>query len=96
MPNRPIGCLGFFLRFLGVQENATTPTTSLPKVQVNKYFVSDAEGNFFRVLQKLVGDRGHVLAQVTQPPKLGVQMHTPAIKSSIGAPPALFSAEGRK
>jgi hypothetical protein len=34
-------------------------------VQINKYFVSNAEGDFFRVLRQVVGDRGHVLAQVS-------------------------------
>jgi hypothetical protein len=34
-------------------------------VQVDKRFVTDAEASFFRVLRKVVGDRGHVLAQVS-------------------------------
>lgn len=36
-----------------------------PKVQINKYFVSEAETNFFRVLRNVVGDRAHILAQVS-------------------------------
>lgn len=65
MPTQPNGCLGVFLRLFGVGADAPASTTSLPKVQINKYFVSDAEGDFFRVLRKVVGDRGHVLAQVS-------------------------------
>src|SRR5579872_2872526 len=38
---------------------------ALPKVQINKYFISGAEADFFRVLVRVVGDRGHVLAQVS-------------------------------
>ncbi len=37
----------------------------MPRVQVNKYFVSNAEADFFRVLKRVVGDRGHVLSQVS-------------------------------
>jgi very-short-patch-repair endonuclease len=32
---------------------------------MNKYFVSDAEADFFRVLQRVVAGRAHVLAQVS-------------------------------
>jgi hypothetical protein len=39
--------------------------TGLPKVQVNKYFVSNAEADFSRVLVRVVGTRGHVLSQVS-------------------------------
>ena len=38
---------------------------ALPKVQVNRYFISNAEADFFRVLKSVVGDKGHVLAQVS-------------------------------
>lgn len=31
---------------------------------VNRYFVSHAEGAFFRVLREVVGDRAHLLSQV--------------------------------
>jgi hypothetical protein len=31
---------------------------------VNRFFVTDAEANFFRVLRAVVGQRGHILAQV--------------------------------
>lgn len=34
-------------------------------MHLNKFFVTDAEANFFRVLQRVVGPRGHVLAQVS-------------------------------
>jgi hypothetical protein len=36
-----------------------------PKVQVNKFFISNAEADFFRVLMGVVGDEGHILAQVS-------------------------------
>ena len=36
---------------------------SLPKVMVSNRFVTSAEADFFRVLQRVVGPRGHVLAQ---------------------------------
>lgn len=38
---------------------------SLPKVMVSNRFVTSAEADFFRVLQRVVGPRGHVLAQVS-------------------------------
>ena len=63
MAREKFGCLGFLFG-LGNSGSATA-ARAFPKVQVNKYFVSDAEGNFFRVLHKVVGDRGHVLAQVS-------------------------------
>lgn len=44
---------------------AVNGKSAFPKVQVNRYFVSDAEANFFRVLEHVVGSRGHVLAQVS-------------------------------
>jgi len=59
MPIQPTGCLGVLLRIFGVGADAPASTTSLPKVQINKYFVSNAEGDFFRVLRRVVGDRGH-------------------------------------
>lgn len=37
----------------------------LPDVRINWYFISDAEAAFFRVLRSVVGDHGHVLAQVS-------------------------------
>ena len=36
----------------------------MPKVMVNKRFVTFAEADFYRVLRSIVGDRGHILAQV--------------------------------
>ena len=65
MDHQPAGCLGFVFRLLGLGGTRTAPATALPKVQVNKYFVSNAEADFFRVLQRVVGSRGHVLAQVS-------------------------------
>ena len=37
----------------------------LPKVMVSNRFLTPAEINFFRVLVTVVGNRGHVLAQVS-------------------------------
>ena len=37
----------------------------MPRVIVNKQFVSEAEANFYRILRSVVGVRGHVLAQVS-------------------------------
>jgi Protein of unknown function (DUF2726) len=65
MPTSPIGCVGTLLRLFGVGANVPASATLLPKVQINKYFVSNAEADFFRVLRKVVGDRRHVLAQVS-------------------------------
>lgn len=65
MDNRPVGCLGFLFRLFRSGGTRPTPVSSLPKVQVNKYFVSNAEADFFRVLARVVGGRGHVLAQVS-------------------------------
>jgi hypothetical protein len=62
--DEPQGCLGFLFNLFGLSVRQPGPT-SLPKVQVNKYFVSRAEADFFRVLNRVVGDRGHVLAQVS-------------------------------
>jgi hypothetical protein len=34
-------------------------------VKLNPRFITAAEGNFYRVLRSVVGDRGHILAQVS-------------------------------
>src|SRR5258708_4799703 len=47
------------------QHAISSKGTALPKVQINKYFISDAEADFFRVLKRVVGDKGHILAQVS-------------------------------
>jgi hypothetical protein len=65
MDNGPAGCLGFVFRLLGFGSARPAPVSTLPKVQVNKFFVSNAEGDFFRVLKRVVGERAHVLAQVS-------------------------------
>lgn len=61
------GCLGFLFAWLPSPKAGEEPSSGprMPKVQVNRYFVSDAEAEFFRVLKRVVGDRGHVLAQVS-------------------------------
>ncbi len=38
---------------------------AFPKVQINKFFVSNAEGDLIRVLRHVIGNRGHILAQVS-------------------------------
>ncbi|MGA3066563.1 MAG: DUF2726 domain-containing protein [Tepidisphaeraceae bacterium] len=65
MPQEPIGCLGNLLRFFGTSGTPAGGGPPLAEVRVNKYFVSDAEANFFRVLRAVVGARGHILAQVS-------------------------------
>lgn len=65
MDQPPQGCLGFLFRLFGAGAGPSRPGAALPKVQVNRYFVSEAEANFFRVLRSVVGSRGHVLAQVS-------------------------------
>lgn len=57
------GCLGFLFGWRG--EAGRQASAGVPAVQVSKYFISDAEADFFRVLQRVVGTRGHVLAQVS-------------------------------
>jgi hypothetical protein len=57
-----LGCLGEFLRLFGFADEIAE---TLPRVMVNKFFVSTAEADFFRVLVRVVGNRGHVLAQVS-------------------------------
>ncbi|WP_428937866.1 DUF2726 domain-containing protein [Fontivita pretiosa] len=59
------GCLGFLFSIFGGRAESGAAIQTLPKVQVNRYFVSNAEGNFFRVLKHVVGQRAHVLAQVS-------------------------------
>jgi len=65
VPDQPRGCLGVIFRLFGPGDTAAKGGEAFPQVRVNKYFVSDAEANFFRVLRKVVGDRGHALAQVS-------------------------------
>lgn len=66
MSEEKVGCLGFLFRvFQGPTSAKTTDTASLPKVMVDKFFITDAEADFFRVLRAVVGDRGHILAQVS-------------------------------
>ena len=63
MSRVPRGCLGFLF------DRAPSVTVGVPpgppQVRVNKYFVSNAEADFFRVLMRVVAGRGHVLAQVS-------------------------------
>ena len=61
----PAGCLGFLLGLLGLRRKAAPAPAGMPQVMVSTKFVSGAEADFFRVLRAVVGDRGHVLAQVS-------------------------------
>jgi hypothetical protein len=64
--NNQRGCLGTLIDWIvGNRSTATTRTGVMPKIQVNKYFVSNGEADFYRVLKRVVGDKGHVLAQVS-------------------------------
>jgi hypothetical protein len=58
------GCLGFIFKLFGSQSEPPN-LGELPHVQVNKYFVTNAEADLFRVLRSVVGDSGHILAQVS-------------------------------
>ena len=57
------GCLGFLFGRSPAQRRDAS--AGPPKVLVNKYFISEAEAGFFRVLMRVVAGRGHVLAQVS-------------------------------
>lgn len=61
------GCLFGWLADLlrGSGDAAASDSPLLPRVIVNKKFVTPAEADFFRVLKVVVGVRGHVLAQVS-------------------------------
>ncbi len=67
MPTRaePRGCLGFLFGGRAPRTSGEGLPGGLPKVQANKFFVSNAEADFFRVLRKVCGDRAHILAQVS-------------------------------
>jgi hypothetical protein len=60
------GCLfGWLVKLFGGGGKASAEAApGLPRVIVNKRFVTPAEADFFRVLKAVVGARGHVLAQV--------------------------------
>jgi len=64
------GCLGMLLSlFGGAGDSGSSSSTGAggdpPPVAVNRYFITAAEQSFFGVLKQVVGDRGHVLAQVS-------------------------------
>lgn len=61
----PAGCFGFLLGLLGLRRKSAPAGAGMPEVRVSTKFVSGAEADFFRVLRAVVGDRGHVLAQVS-------------------------------
>jgi len=63
MPNQPAGCLfGFLANLFG---GRPAKSSTAPKVIINKFFITDAERNFFHVLRQVVGPRAHILAQVS-------------------------------
>jgi very-short-patch-repair endonuclease len=59
------GCLASLFDFITGRRETTGGMTTMPKVRINKYFVSNAEADFFRVLTRVVGAKAHVLAQVS-------------------------------
>ncbi len=67
MSQEPQGCLPRLLALLFGRREQGSPAhrNQLPRVQVNKYFFSDAETNFYRVLQTVVAGRAVILAQVS-------------------------------
>jgi hypothetical protein len=58
----PPSVVGFLRRLLADSEKAAP---ELPKVMIDRYFVSDAECALFHTLRKVVADRAHILAQVS-------------------------------
>jgi very-short-patch-repair endonuclease len=63
--SEPQGCLGMILRALGLELAGRGAGLQPAQVRVNKYFITNAEADFFRVLRVVVADRGHILAQVS-------------------------------
>jgi len=62
------GCLFGWLANLfggGGGDDAAGSGAALPRVIVNKRFVTPAEADFFRVLRVVVGARGYVLSQIS-------------------------------
>ncbi len=57
------GCLGFLFGKIGSVADRDRQT--MPKVMINKFFVTNAEADFYRVLCRVVGTKGHILAQVS-------------------------------
>ena len=64
MPGQRKGCLPTCLRFLAAF-GSREPEPSLPKMMINKKFITASEKNFFMVLRHVLSDRGHVLAQIS-------------------------------
>ncbi len=67
MSKEPHGCLPRIIALLfgRRQQSLPGPGNQLPRVQVNKYFFSDAEINLYRVLQKVTAGRAIILVQVS-------------------------------
>lgn len=66
MSDQPQGCIGFLVRmFGGAGRSAGGDLHSLPEIHISKKFPTDAEAEFFRVLRSVIGDRGHILVQVS-------------------------------
>jgi len=64
MSSEPKGCLiGFLANLLGGGRGDTS--AQMPKVMVNKFFITQAEQAFFRVLQTVVAPRAHIMCQVS-------------------------------
>ena len=76
--SEPSGCLGFLSRLFASDSPSSGKAAALPKVMVNKFFVSNAEADFFRVLTRVVGNQGHILAQVS----LGQLLYLPGSNQS--------------
>lgn len=71
MGQENVGCLGFLFRlFPGLLPDADggdggPAGAELPKVMVDRFFITAAEADLFRALRAVVGQRGHILAQVS-------------------------------
>lgn len=66
MAEQPQGCIGFLVRlFGGAGGSPAGDSRSLPEIQISRKFPTDAEADFFRVLRSVIGERGHILVQVS-------------------------------
>ncbi len=66
MAEQPQGCMGFLVRlFGGAGQLSSGGAQVLPEIQISRKFPTGAEADFFRVLKSVIGDRGHILVQVS-------------------------------
>ena len=61
----PAPFIEFLLRVIDGSSRSNAARLELPKVMIDRYFVSDAECALMHSLRRVVGDRAHILAQVS-------------------------------